>query len=94
MRAHDGAPPHARNRQTKVVYDSEMRAPPWFVVLGFLTWLAGLALAQPGGGGLGPQRPPARGCDVSWHTFVLIGGVLVVVFIAGAVSRIRKGKAQ
>ena len=75
-----------------------MRAPAWLMsVLGLLTWLSATALAQqppPGGGPTGAQRPPARGCDVTWQTFALIGGVLVVVFIAGAVSKMRKGGAK
>jgi len=71
-----------------------MRA-SWFCVLGVLTWFAELALAQPPGGGpTGPQRPRQGGCAVGWETFAALGGLLVVLFIAGAVSKIRKGRAK
>ena len=80
-----------------MVYDAVMRAPAWLIsVLGMLTWLSATVLAEPlpGGSPTGPQKPRQGGCDVGWETFALIGGLLVVCFIAGAVSKMRKGGAS
>ena len=72
-----------------------MRA-SWFYVLGFLTWLAEVALAgpNPGGSPTGPQKPVQGGCKVGWETFAAIGGLLVLCFIFGAVKRMRGGPAK
>lgn len=72
-----------------------MRAPRWYFVVGVLTWFASLALAQPPGGGpTGPQKPPQQGFPVGWRTFVVLGAILLVVFIAGAVAKMRKNSGR